>query len=264
VKSNYKPKIGIFGLTGCGGDQLTILNMEDDLIELLGNFELVQFQMGSSRRGNSILDIALVEGSVSTKTDLQRLKEIREKATYLVAIGNCSIDGCLQAGMSGENSIKVSVKEVYGEEAKFDSEFLDAKGAVDYVPVDFKIPGCPIEKKEILQALTSMLHGDFPQEFTYPVCVECKLNEYPCLITEKGESCLGPIIRGGCNARCPGLGVDCIGCRGPPLDNVNISKEFKLLLEEGYNNEYVMNRLRMFSGNTEARSRIKKLLEESE
>lgn len=253
----FKPKIGIFGLTGCGGDQLTILNIEDSLLELLGRLELVEFQMCSSRRGGGALDIAFIEGSVSTRTDLKRLREIRDRATYLVAIGNCSIDGCIQASLNGLRSTEERVRDVYGKD-EFDSELLDPKGVAEYVKVDFKLPGCPMEKDEFLHAIASMLHGDLPREVTYPVCVECKLNEYPCLITERGLPCLGPVARGGCNARCPGLNVECIGCRGPLLEQANIAKEFKLLLEKGYGKEYLLNRLRLFGGNVDE---IRRLLE---
>ena len=110
------------------------------------------------------------------------------------------------------------------------------------------IPGCPVEKDETLRAIISLLSGNTPQAFTYPVCVECKLNEYPCLITEKNLPCLGPLVRAGCNARCPGLGLDCIGCRGPVEGKENFSAEYKMLLDRGFSKEFILNRLRTFSG----------------
>lgn len=249
-------------MTGCGGDQLLILDMEDALLDVLGNFELLRFQMGSSRKIEGPIDIAFVEGSVSTENDLARLKEIRDRSKCLVALGNCAINGCLQAGMAGGKSMDERRKRVYGE-AEFDSKFVDSKGTGDYVTVDYRIPGCPVEKEEVVQAIVSLLMGDAPQEYTYPVCVECKLNEYPCLITERGLPCLGPMIRAGCNARCPGLGVECIGCRGPPIENSNVAKEYRMLLEKSFKREYILNRLAMFAGSTEARELVRKLREES-
>ena len=242
-----KPRIGIFSLTGCGGDQLQILNMEDALLELLSRFQIVDFQEGSSIHDSGPIDISFVEGSVSTQTDLKRLKSIRERSGVIIAIGNCAIDGCIQAMTTSEAELKSNLKEVYGvEDGFFDA--IPSKGIGEYVKIDYQIPGCPVEKEETLNAIISLLHGNSPLEYTYPVCVECKLNEYPCLITEKGLPCLGPVVRAGCDARCPGLGLDCIGCRGPTEGGGNVAAEYKMLLDKGYSKEFIINRLKVFSG----------------
>ena len=107
-----KPRIGIFSLTGCGGDQLQILNMEDSLLELLSRFQIVDFQEGSSVHEAGPIDISFIEGSVSTETDLERLKAIRERTSVLIAIGNCAIDGCIQAMTTNEEELKTNLKEV--------------------------------------------------------------------------------------------------------------------------------------------------------
>ena len=259
-----KPKIGIFSLTGCGGDQLMILNMEPVLLELLGRFDIKDFQEGSSYKEEGELDIALVEGSVSTKTDLERLKEIRERSKMLIAIGDCAISGCVQAMRNGQMSMAERMKKVYGVDEDY-YDVLEPKGLSSYVKVDLEIPGCPIEKDEILHAITSLLHGDMPEGIDYPVCVECKLNGYPCVLVEKGMPCLGPLITAGCNARCPGLGLDCIGCRGPIPEEANVAAEVKVLLEKGYDEKYIFNRLRFFGGNFEdVQNLTKKFSEKTE
>lgn len=242
-----KPKIGIYSLTGCGGDQLMILNLEDVLLELLSRFDIKEFQEASSRRSNDRLDIAFVEGSVSTGEDLERLEEIRKRSDLLIAMGDCAINGCVQAMRNGQTSISKRLQDVYGVDSEY-FDVLEPKGLNSYVKVDLEIPGCPIEKDEFLHYVTSLLHGDLPIEIDYPVCVECKLNEYPCVIVEEGKPCLGPLIRAGCDARCPGLGLDCIGCRGTIPTDANIAGEIDLLLEKGYDLEYISNRLRMFGG----------------
>jgi len=250
-----KPKIGIFSLTGCGGDQLMILNLENILLELLSRFDIKDFQEGSSYHEDSELDIALVEGSVSTETDLKKLKEIRERSKMLIALGDCAIGGCVQAMRNGQMSMAERMKKVYGvDEDYYDA--LEPKGLAKHVNVDLEVPGCPIEKEEILRAITSLLHGDLPEEIDYPVCVECKLNGYLCVLVEKGMPCLGPIITAGCDARCPSLGVDCIGCRGPIRDETNAAAELDVLLEKGYDEKYIVNRLRFFGGNFEDIQRL--------
>jgi sulfhydrogenase subunit delta len=245
-----KPRIGIFSLTGCGGDQLMILNLEDELLDLLSHFDIKSFQEASSYEETTELDIAFVEGSVSTKTDLERLKEIRNRCKLLIALGDCAIDGCVQAMRNQQMTIAEKMRKVYGVEEDY-YDVLEPKGLAAHVKVDIKIPGCPIEKTEVLHAIISLLHGDMPEAIDYPVCVECKLNEYPCVIIEKDMPCLGPITTAGCDARCPGLGLDCIGCRGPIKDEANAAEELNLLSEKGFDFEYIANRLRFFGGNFE-------------
>jgi sulfhydrogenase subunit delta len=245
-----KPKIGIFSLTGCGGDQLMILNMEDVLLDVLSYFDIKDFQEGSSYHEDTELDIALVEGSVSTETDLKRLKEIRERSKVLIALGDCAIGGCVQAMRNGQVSMAERMKKVYGKDENY-YDILEPKGLGSHVKVDLEVPGCPIEKKQVARAITSLLHGDLPEPIDYPVCVECKLNGYLCVLVEKGMPCLGPIITGGCDARCPGLGLDCVGCRGPIPNETNAAAELNVLLEKGYDEKYILNRLRFFGGNFE-------------
>ncbi len=242
-----KPKLGIFSLTGCGGDQLQILNMEDELLNLVSRFDIVDFQEGSSRKVEGPIDIAFIEGTVSTQHDLEKLKIIRERSKILIAMGNCAIEGCIQSMRNGETTLQERLKDVYD----VDESFFDArlsKPITEYIKVDFQIPGCPVEKEETLKGITSLLQGDSPPYYSYPVCVECKLNEYPCLITEEGKPCLGPVIRAGCDARCPGLGVDCIGCRGPVEGAENFAAEYEMLIDLGYTREDILKRLRVFSG----------------
>lgn len=246
-----KPKLGIFSLTGCAGDQLQILNMEDQLLDLISRFDLVDFQEGSSYKVDGPIDIAFIEGTVSTEHDLKKLKEVRNRSKILIALGNCAIEGCIQTMRNGETSLEERLLDVYG----VTPDFFDAKlskPVTDYVKVEFSIPGCPIEKEETLRAITSILHGDNPPYYSYPVCVECKLNEYPCVITEEGKPCLGPVIRAGCEARCPGLGLDCIGCRGPVENAGNFSAEYEMLLELGYSKKTILNKLKVFSGEISA------------
>jgi sulfhydrogenase subunit delta len=252
-----KPKIGIYGLTGCGGDQLMILNL-DELLELLSHVEIVEFQEASSTRESKEVDIALVEGSVSTKLDLERLKGIRNRSRILIAIGDCAIGGCVQAMRNQEMTIKEKMEKVYGKEKDF-FDVLEPYGLSKYVKVDLELQGCPIEITEIRQFFLSLLHGDMPIIKDYPVCVECKLNEYQCLLVDRGMPCLGPVIAAGCNARCPGLGIDCVGCRGPIPDETNAAEELRTLKEKGYDEKYIQNRLRFFGANFEGISKLSKL-----
>jgi len=254
-----KPKVGFYGLTGCAGDLLNIINCEDELVELFDIFEIKSFVMASSAKDESVhLDIAFVEGSVSTEKDLEDLKEIRKKSDMLVAIGHCAAFGGVQAMHLGDGKWKDRYKKVYGDEnAVTLTRPMEPKPLSAYVKVDYVIPGCPISKEQFLHAAGRLLLGTVPNLYTFAVCAECKWKENECLLM-KGLPCLGPLTRGGCGAICPSFGVPCIGCWGP-VDEENISSEFKLLLEKGYAREEIIRRFRIFGGSERA-EKLKKLL----
>ena len=254
-----KPKVGFYGLTGCAGDLLNIINCEDELVELFDVFEIKSFVMASSAKDESVhLDIAFVEGSVSTEKDLEDLKEIRKKSDMLVAIGHCAAFGGVQAMHLGDGKWKDRYKKVYGgEKAVTLTKPMEPKPLSAYVKVDYVIPGCPISKEQFLHAAGRLLLGTVPNLYTFAVCAECKWKENECLLM-KGLPCLGPLTRGGCGAICPSFGVPCIGCWGP-VDEENISSEFKLLLEKGYAREEIIRRFRIFGGSERA-EKLKKLL----
>ncbi|MCS7139299.1 MAG: hydrogenase [Candidatus Nezhaarchaeota archaeon] len=241
-----KVKVGFYSLTGCAGDLLNILGMEDKLVEIFGNIDLMEFVMASSRVKPGKVDIAFVEGSVTTKKDLETIKRIRENCSKLVAIGDCAIWGGLQASLTGLDP-KELMKAVYNTEENY-YEFLgEHKALSEIVQVDYELPGCPIEQDEFLQLLIDLLRDVIPEFKDYPVCVECKIREIPCLIVEKGEACLGPITVGGCKARCPYYEAPCISCRGPIKDEANVAGELLMLLEKGWKEQDVVDKLRLFA-----------------
>ncbi len=241
-----KPRVGIFGFTGCAGDQLMILNLEDELLDLVGALDIKSFTMASSLVEDDEYDVAFVEGSITTPKQKEKLEQIRNKSKLLVAIGDCAAWGGVQASCNGIVSVSKKMVEVYGSRNVW--EIYESKPLSAYVKVDFVLPGCPIEKEEFLRAATSLLHGDIPEAVDYPVCVECKLRENGCVLLE-GRLCLGPITPGGCKARCPSLGVDCIGCRGVIDGESRIKSAIEVFKEAGFEKDYVKKRLRMFAAN---------------
>ena len=240
-----RPTVGIFGLTGCAGDQLVILNCEDQLLDLLGLLDVRDFLMASSEGdGQCELDISFVEGAVLSEEDVTRLERIRERSRLLVAIGTCAVFGGIPAMDRSKNRDKLIV-DIYGSQGRqFDS--MPARALHEIVDVDLSITGCPIEKTEFLSAVGSLLRGDAPLPPEYAVCAECKMLESSCLWVERGEVCLGPLTVGGCGARCPGLGVACIGCRGP-VNDPNVASAMAELEERGVSRDEIGRRLRTFA-----------------
>ena len=240
-----KPTVGIYGLTGCAGDQLTILNCEDELLEIAGSLDIRFFPMAMSVNDEECpLDIAFVEGAVVQPQEEQMLRKLRDRARLLVAIGTCAVWGGVQA-MKNEISREELKRQVYGPAGRV-FETMAAQPLSHFVKVDMAISGCPIEKEQFLRSVASLLHGDIPRLPTHSVCAECKMAEYPCVLMERGELCLGPITVAGCNARCPSHNRPCIGCRGP-IEEANISSEIQVLKEKGFTWADIQNQLRAFA-----------------
>ena len=240
-----KPSVGIYGLTGCAGDQLAILNCEDELLDVAGALDIKFFPMAMTGNDEKCpLDIAFVEGAVVQREDEQMLTELRDRATLLVAIGTCAVWGGVQA-MKNEMPREEIKRHVYGPAGKV-FETMAAQPLSHFVKVDMAISGCPVEKDQFLQAVATLLHGDLPRLPTYSVCAECKMAEHPCVLIEKGELCLGPITVAGCKARCPSHNRPCIGCRGP-IEGANVSSEIQILREKGFTWVDIQNRLRTFA-----------------
>jgi coenzyme F420-reducing hydrogenase gamma subunit len=226
-----KPTVGIFGLTGCAGDQLAILNCEDELLDLVDLLDVRDFLMASSGPDTGAsLDLAFVEGAVATRRDEERLREIRARSRCLVAVGTCAVWGGV-AALDRFADRAALLEEIYGPTSRsFDQ--LSVRALHEVVPVDHRITGCPIEKSEFLAAVACLLNGDPPPTVTYPVCAECRMRENTCLLLQQGLPCLGSVTAAGCDARCPAHGVACIGCRGPSVDR-NVESLLAILESRG-------------------------------
>jgi sulfhydrogenase subunit delta len=220
-----KPRVAIFDFACCEGCQLQIVNLEEELLDLLTVIQPVEWREAMSEQSEEY-DIALIEGSITRAEDEERLKKIRERAKVLIALGACATIG-------GVNKLKNlfplnDVREiVYGEDANLPHLNTEATKAVDeVVTVEYKIHGCPIDKKEFTYIIRCLALGKKPIIPYYPVCVECKKNGTICRY-EYNEICLGPVTRAGCGAKCPTSGGSwCFGCRGLVDDpNVNAAKE---------------------------------------
>jgi len=242
--STGRSRVGVFGLTGCAGDQLVILNCEDELLDLVEFLDIRSFVMASSDHDDMCrLDIAFVEGAVASRWDGDCLHRIRDRSDILVAIGTCAAWGGVPA-MMPDLDRAAALASVYGPTGgRFDSE--RPRPLHEVVTVDATLPGCPIERHEFLSAVASLLHGDLPQLPQYPVCVECRMAENGCLLTQRGVPCLGPLTLAGCHARCPSLGVACIGCRGPSPD-ANPASALRLFIEAGADAHDVLRKLQTF------------------
>jgi len=242
-----KPRIGIFGMSGCWGEQIVILNCEDQLLDLVGALEIVDFLGGSSANDtDGPLNIAFVEGSVANEREEKELHRIRDRAEVLVACGTCACFGGI-AAMDAEQPREEVISQVYGKDRNRTGWDIGLHRPLsDFVTVNLALPGCPMEKSEFLRAAVSVLNGDVPELPAYPVCLECKMNENDCLLISRGLACAGPVTTAGCGARCPGCNVACIGCRGP-VEESNMASIEKIFSQKEVAESDIRRRLRTFA-----------------
>lgn len=236
-------KLGWLRFTSCSGCQLTLLNCEDSLAELSEVIELHRFPLASSACSKEEkIDLALVEGSLSSPEEIKRLLAIRRNANLLAAVGACAMTGGVNTMIKGDR--EKALASVYGRAAR-DWDSFPPQPIHHFVRVDAQIPGCPPEPGELLKTIAALLHGGWPGHQVVPVCMECRSDENRCLLEEDSAPCLGPITRAGCHARCPGVGVPCEGCRGV-VDEANRDELYRLFISAGLSEKEIGHRLERF------------------
>lgn len=243
-----KPRAAVFSFTCCEGCGLAVLECEQELLQVLGLIDLVEWREGLSERAEpSHVDLALVEGSISTHADVQKLKAIRERTDTLVALGACAVTGGLNALRNRYGSGEVK-RRVYGSDGEqFDT--IPARPLSAVVPVDLELPGCPIDRSEFLAVVRDLALGKTPRLPDYPLCVECKRKENVCVFF-RGRYCLGPVVRAGCDAICPTFGDGCEGCRGF-VSNPNEQAHREVLAEHGLSVAEVLGHFNLFNSYSE-------------
>lgn len=208
-----RPTVAVWKFASCDGCQLTLLDCEDELLDIAAALDIRMFLEAGPSELLDRYDISFVEGSVTTDHDIERILDIRQRSDLLVAIGACATSGGIQA-LRNTVDLDDLTASVYPEPST-----IDARPTSDplsrHVTVDLELHGCPISKDQLLATVTALLAGRRPPIDDSSVCIECKRNATVCLPVTAGVACLGPITRAGCGALCPGLGRGCFGCFGP-------------------------------------------------
>lgn len=238
-------KVGVYGFTGCAGDQLLIIHTEDEILNLYNSVDISSFVMVSSNPIEEDLDIAFIEGSISTEEEKQHIIEIRKRAKILVAIGNCAVNGGPQAMCVGDGGFEKRLNYIYGK-IKFLTDPIESKPVDAIVDVDYYLPGCPISAPQAFALISRLIHGVIPELYPHPVCHECKLNENRCLLLDK-IYCFGPLTAGGCGSACPNHGLPCVGCWGANEDG-NFDHHIELLKSFGKTEEEILRLIRGYGG----------------
>jgi coenzyme F420-reducing hydrogenase gamma subunit len=240
-----RPRVAVFKLASCDGCQLQLLDAEEALLLLATRIDIVDFAEATSHSEPGPYDIVLIEGSVSTSDQVEQVKCLRADARYLIAIGACATSGGIQA-LRNLGDIDETTAAVYPEPT-YVKTLAMSEPVSEFVRTDLELTGCPIDRGELLNAISSLLARAVPRVSTSPVCIECKRGGYPCVIVSKGEPCLGPATRTGCGALCPAFGRGCYGCFGPAR-SANPGALAKTFAWLGLNEEQVERSFRFITG----------------
>lgn len=226
-----RPKVGMFKFTSCSGCLVSLLNMQDEVLDL---FDIAYFREVMDKPLRGEFDIAIVEGSISTDWQIKDIVDIRQRSRHLIAIGACATAGGLQA-LRNIESIQAYKKYVYPSHELIDV-LQTSTPLSEHIRVDYELWGCPISEDAATETLLSFLIGRKPVIQAYSLCMECKRRGIPCILILKAEPCLGPVTKAGCGALCPYFGKPCYGCFGP-MEEANIESLFKCFQKEGLRDE---------------------------
>ncbi|WP_225753859.1 hypothetical protein [Actinotalea sp. Marseille-Q4924] len=243
-----RPTLAVWKFASCDGCQLTLLNCEDELMALAGTVRIAYFPEATRAVVDGPYDVSLVEGSVTTPEEVERIGHIRAMSRHLVTIGACATTGGIQA-LRNFADVAEFRSVVYAHPEYLST--LDRSTPISaHVSVDFELRGCPVDKGQLLEVLAAYIQRRRPRIPTYSVCVECKRRGAVCVTVAHGTPCLGPVTQAGCGALCPGFARGCYGCFGPQ-DSPNTSSLADRLLATGMAQDEVMRVYRTFNAASE-------------
>ena len=208
-----KPKLAVWKFASCDGCQLSLLDCEDELLAVTDQVEISNFAEASRAVVKGPYDLSLVEGSITTPHDAERIHQIRRASKFLITIGACATAGGIQA-LRNFKDVRDFTSLVYAT-PQYIQTLNKSTPIVDHVRVDFELHGCPINKNQLVEVLSAFLNGRKPNTPAYSVCVECKRHGTVCVMVARGTPCLGPVTHAGCGALCPSYNRGCYGCFGP-------------------------------------------------
>jgi sulfhydrogenase subunit delta len=231
-----RPTLAVWKFASCDGCQLTLLDCEDELLTLAGQVKIAHFLEASSEALPGPYDLSLVEGSITTAADAQRIKQVRAQSKVLVTIGACATSGGIQA-LRNFGDVDDFRSAVYASPQYIDA-LATSTAIADHVHVDFELRGCPIDKGQLIELIAAFLAGRKPQIPDTSVCTQCKRRGLTCVMVAHGTPCLGPVTHAGCGALCPAVGRGCYGCFGP-MTGANMPALTRQLRECGMSRQSV-------------------------
>lgn len=244
-----KPKLAVWKFSSCDGCQLSLLDCEDELLEVAGAVQIAAFQEATRIHLRGPYDLSLVEGSITTPHEEERIRAIRRSSKYVVTIGACATSGGIQA-LRNFRDVKEFLSLVYASPQYI--ETLETSTAISaHIPVDFELRGCPINKKQLVEVINAFLHKRRPVTPAHSVCIECKLKGNVCVAVAHKTPCLGPVTHAGCGALCPSYLRGCYGCYGP-METPNVPSLVNLLKDTSLSEDAIRRAFQTYNANAEA------------
>ena len=244
-----KPKLAVWKFTSCDGCQLSLLDCEDELLAVADQVEISNFAEASRAVVKGPYDLSLVEGSITTPHDAERIHQIRRASKFLITIGACATAGGIQA-LRNFKDVRDFTSLVYAT-PQYIQTLNKSTPIVDHVRVDFELHGCPISKYQLVEVLSAFLNGRKPNTPSHSVCVECKRRGTVCVMVARGTPCLGPVTHAGCGALCPSYNRGCYGCFGP-METPNTASLAALWVRLGVSEPDLVRAFRGFNAYAEA------------
>lgn len=244
MAGDRKPKLAVWKFSSCDGCQLSLLDCEDELLTVADSVEIAYFLEASRVEIAGPYDISLVEGSITTAHEAERIKRVRAQSRTLITIGACATAGGIQA-LKNLRQLNQLIDAVYAHPEYIDS--LETSTPIqDHVAVDFELRGCPINKQQLLELINATLNGRRPNVSAHSQCIECKLAGTLCVMVAEGKPCLGPVTQAGCGNVCPTCDRGCFGCFGPK-ETPNTAALSARLRELGMSDRQVAHYYRLFT-----------------
>jgi sulfhydrogenase subunit delta len=250
VAAPRKPRLAVIKFASCDGCQLSILDCEDELLAVAGAVDIANFPEASRAVLKGPYDLTLVEGSITTPHDAERIHAVRRDSKVLVSIGACATAGGIQA-LRNFAEVGSWVPLVYAT-PDWIQTLKTSTPISHHVKVDYELQGCPVNKHQLLEVVLAFISGRRPFLPSHAVCMDCKRRGVVCLTVARGEACLGPVTRTGCGALCPAYGRGCYGCFGPLRGSANTDSLSTVLQGHGHSHEQLMRLFRTFSCGAEA------------
>jgi sulfhydrogenase subunit delta len=254
-----KPKLAVWKFASCDGCQLSLLDCEEELLTVAEHVTIANFPEASRAVMKGPYDVSLVEGSITTSHDAERIHGIRRMSKVLITIGACATAGGIQALRNFKN-VQDFVNIVYAH-PEYIETLSKSTPISDHVYVDFELRGCPINKYQLVEVINAYLNGRRPNIATYSVCMECKRRETVCVMVAGGTTCLGPVTQAGCNALCPSYNRGCFACFGPK-ETPNTASLATWFEKMGANREEIVRAFRSFNASAEPFRKQSELYEE--
>lgn len=212
-RTTRRPKLAVFKFASCDGCQLSLLDCEDELLAVAEAAQIAYFPEATRSVVRGPYDLALVEGSITTPHDAERIQQVRRQSKRLITIGACATAGGIQA-LRNTCDVAELASVVYARPDYLD--VLERSTPIRaHVTVEAELRGCPVDKAMLLEAVAAVLHDRKPRIPLASVCAECKRAGNVCVAVAHGTPCLGPVTQAGCGALCPGYSRGCFGCFGP-------------------------------------------------